>query len=567
MSDNADAEVDVVSAESSPGPNQRERISQLAGRGRLRAVSGTPSLQRGVVGVIVGLTLILWPNLALNVAVAVAGAGFLISSSLAAYRSVRQRDRSVLARSVLDAILGAGLVVISSISAGLITLALAVILAVRGLADLVTALRTGTPGPWYALRAFAQLSAAAAVAILGEGIVLIVLLAIGISWLVSGAVTIALSVGPGVGGLGHGPDDRSQPVAANDVIIAWFRAQDVGAAARKDIVDSLIFEGDDFTRRVARFAALMAFATGIAALGVQTDSTAVVIGAMLVAPLMTPIMATSLSLVMGSPTRAIRSLTLVATGVGIAIGLAFLIGRFAPGVVEIGVNTQIASRTAPTLLDLLIALAAGGAGGYAISRPDVSDSLPGVAIAVALVPPLAVVGITLSAGQYALAAGAFLLFLTNLVGIILASGVVFAATGVAPWSELAGNMAQLRRTSITVLVALLIISIPLALTGERILANATKQNAAASTTQIWLDERVTEDANTSTVAGSETGLPRLQIVQVNVDGRVVEVILIGDGRIDEPKDLADRLAVELGHPVSVELRIIPERRVNVDSGQ
>ncbi len=558
-----------------PAPigNALDRRAVARVRSRLVGLGSMSSVQRGVVGIVVGAFLILWPNVALNLAVGIAGVAVAVLGLISGYRAIRRRRPVAFGRSLVDVAVGVALVVVSSFSADLIALALGVGLVARGLLDEVMAYRLArskAPWIWLAFQGLAQIVTGIAVVLLGDGVVVLILLLVGATWLIGGLLTIAMLVAP----------DRGVPVGAEtselvgldgatDVdstsrhVVSWFQQQDVGTEARQDIVDKLIFEGEDFIRRVARYGALMAFATAIAALGIQTDSTAVVIGAMLVAPLMTPIMATSLSLVLGLPRRAARSLGLVAGGVAIAVGFSFLIARYAPGVVEIGANSQIASRTAPTLLDLLIALAAGFAGGYAVCRPDVSDSLPGVAIAVALVPPLAVVGITLAGGEFILASGAFLLFLTNLVGIIVASGLMFATTGVAPWVQLAQNADQLRRTSMTVLVSLVLISIPLAITGQRILADATNQEAASDATQEWLDELLGRSGDEPRVDGSLAGL---EVVQVNLDGDVVEVVLIGDQEVKNADALAERLSEALNTPISLELRIIPETRITIESG-
>ncbi len=559
--------------EPSPIKVASERRAVVRVQSRLAGFGSMSSIQRGVVGVVVGAFLILWPNVALSLAVAVVGAAVGVLGLVSGARAVRRRRPAALGRSLVDIAVGLALVVVSSVAADLIALALGIGLVVRGLVDAVVVFRlarSGDPWVWSALRAAAQVVTGLAVVVLGDGVVVLILLLIGATWLIGGLLTIAKLVSPdrevpvGAEALGAGQGGGVADVdSTSRHVVSWFQQQDVGPEARQDIVDKLIFEGEDFTRRVARYGALMTFATAIAALGIQTDSTAVVIGAMLVAPLMTPIMATSLSLVLGLPKRAARSLGLVAGGVAIAVGFSFLIARYAPSVVEIGANSQIASRTAPTLLDLLIALAAGFAGGYAVCRPDVSDSLPGVAIAVALVPPLAVVGITLAGGELVLASGAFLLFLTNLVGIIVASGLMFGTTGVAPWVQLAQNADQLRRTSLTVLVALVLISIPLAITGQRILADATNQEAASDATQDWLDEVLGRAEDEPRLGG---GLAALEVVQVNLDGDVVEVVLIGDQEVEDADSLAERLTETLGTPIALELRIIPETRISIEPG-
>jgi len=118
----------------------------------------------------------------------------------------------------------------------------------------------------------------------------------------------------------------------------------------------------------------------------KEDSTATVIGAMIIAPLMTPILATTTALMMGNGVRAWRSLMLVGAGVLGVIVVAAALGIVAVHVVAFDTNSQITARVSPRLLDLIIALAAGTAGAFATSRDDIADSLSGVAISIALVP-------------------------------------------------------------------------------------------------------------------------------------------------------------------------------------
>ena len=98
-------------------------------------------------------------------------------------------------------------------------------------------------------------------------------------------------------------------------------------------------------------------------------------------------------------------------------------------VIDIETNSQISGRISPRLLDLFAALASGAAGAFAMSRKDVADSLPGVAISISLVPPLCVVGVTLSTGEVSAAMGA--LFVTNFFSILLTGGGVLALLGLA----------------------------------------------------------------------------------------------------------------------------------------
>ena len=192
----------------------------------------------------------------------------------------------------------------------------------------------------------------------------------------------------------------------------------------------MFIEGPKTPRRLTNFFVLLLLATVIATFGVLSDSTATVIGAMIVAPLMGPIMATAAAIVMGSAQRALRGLALVAAGVASTILLSWLLALVMPDVaISLDYNSQITSRIAPGLIALVTALASGAAGAYIIMREEIADSMGGVAIAISLAPPLCVVGIGLSQGRWDAASGAMLLFLTNFLAILLAGGLVFLVSG------------------------------------------------------------------------------------------------------------------------------------------
>lgn len=169
-----------------------------------------------------------------------------------------------------------------------------------------------------------------------------------------------------------------------------------------------------------------ALATVVAAYGLLSNSTAVVIGAMIIAMLLGPIMGLALALVDGDVALLRKSLIAEAVGVGLVLFIGFLIGSIHH---TLPLTAEILSRTKPNLLDLAIAVAGGAAGAYATVSPRVSSSIVGVAISTALVPPLAACGILVAQGQFGLASGAFILFATNLVAIQCASSLVLFAFG------------------------------------------------------------------------------------------------------------------------------------------
>jgi uncharacterized hydrophobic protein (TIGR00271 family) len=162
-------------------------------------------------------------------------------------------------------------------------------------------------------------------------------------------------------------------------------------------------------------------ATIIACYGLFANSPAVVIGAMVVAMLLGPIEGLALALVEGNHVLLGRAALTEAVGVGIVYLAALIIGFVNK---DIPITNEIIARTAPNFFDLMIALAGGAAGAYALTLPSLGLSLVGVAIATALVPPLSSSAILLVRGEYALSGGAFLLFIGNVVAIEFASSIV-----------------------------------------------------------------------------------------------------------------------------------------------
>jgi len=172
------------------------------------------------------------------------------------------------------------------------------------------------------------------------------------------------------------------------------------------------------------FFVLIILSSGIAMYGLLQNSGAVIIGAMLVAPLMSPIVSMAMSIVRGDIKHLGQGAQSTAQGVLMAIFVGALLTFFSP--IRQPTN-EIMARVNPNLLDLGVAFLSGAAGGYAMSRKSIAAALPGVAIAAALVPPLAVVGYGFATADLNIAFGALLLFITNLIAIVLAAALVFLA--------------------------------------------------------------------------------------------------------------------------------------------
>lgn len=164
----------------------------------------------------------------------------------------------------------------------------------------------------------------------------------------------------------------------------------------------------------------------IATLGLLSNSAAVIIGAMIIAPLMLPIRGIAFGALEGNVDLFRKGLAAIILGTIISIALALFVGLL---VRLPAFGSEIISRSRPTLLDLGIAVAAGGISGFAKVQPKISESLAGTAIAVALMPPVCVIGLGLSQANSSLSIGATLLYLTNLLGITLSCMLTFLLTG------------------------------------------------------------------------------------------------------------------------------------------
>lgn len=174
---------------------------------------------------------------------------------------------------------------------------------------------------------------------------------------------------------------------------------------------------------------LMALSVLLATVGLFANSAPVIIGAMILAPLMAPIISLSMGVLRQEADLTLASSKTLVFGVLLALLGATLFSWLMP---LQSVNSEIAARLSPTLLDLAVAIISGIAGAYANAKSEVAKSLAGVAIAVALVPPLAVSGIGIGWWDWHVFSGAFLLFLTNLVGIVLAAAATFLVLGFSP---------------------------------------------------------------------------------------------------------------------------------------
>jgi uncharacterized hydrophobic protein (TIGR00271 family) len=298
------------------------------------------------------------------------------------------------------------------------------------------------------------------------------------------------------------------------------------------------------------FFVMIALSAAIATFGLLQNSPAVIIGAMLVAPLMAAIFGLSLSVVRGDVRLLRRAAGATLRGMLLAIAVGLLLTMILP---DSPLPNEVIGRAQPNLLDLGVALASGAAGAYALCRKEVSASLPGVAIAAALVPPLAVVGIGAARLQWDVSGGALLLFVTNLVAISAAGGLVFLWLGFRP---IPGQRARARVFQGGVLGTVLLlvaISVPLGALTVQSVRNAALQRA--------VEEALTQElaAMPGVEWNGEWKIDKLD------DGTLrIEVAIRSSRTIRHPEvvELQERLASDINQPMALILSVIPSTQLD-----
>jgi len=304
---------------------------------------------------------------------------------------------------------------------------------------------------------------------------------------------------------------------------------------------------------------MLIIASAIATFGLLQNSAPAIIGAMIIAPLMAPIIGLAYGIVIVEPKQVANALFTVVTGALAVVVFAYLstslIGLRVAG-------SEILSRTTPTLLDLGVAMAAGAAGAFAYTRKSIMNSIAGVAIAVALVPPLAVTGVGIALGSRAsadvglsltevglysggsdIATGAFVLFLTNLSGIVVVAGIVLV-------SQRYGRF----RTAILGLGCVTALSVslaePLGTSLHRLRVKSRTMRLMATLPALRPDLFDTNGRMDGLHVNYVDGLLHVKVDGVAARERVPDM----QERIDSFRDY---LAESLGEPVVLELEIIP----------
>ncbi len=302
---------------------------------------------------------------------------------------------------------------------------------------------------------------------------------------------------------------------------------------------------------------MLASSAVLATFGLLANSAAVIIGAMIVAPLMSPIISMSYGIVAGRMALTMRSLLTIFTGTLLTIGLAFVFTELVGWKIA---GSEIVARMRPSVLDLGVAVASGAAAAFAYTRPNVSSALAGIAIAVALVPPLCTVGIALAlehevsvdaglAQESFSATGPFLLFVTNIIGIVFAGSLVFY------WNYFRRRLSALLAMALT-LACLVIVVPPLGFSLDNLLIrNQIYRSLIVEGNILISEEYYVRVTNLSVRVGQDTVLVRVDLV--SPPGLFTPELI---------NTLGNRLSEEVKMPVRLEFGIIHETTLRSTQG-
>ena len=267
--------------------------------------------------------------------------------------------------------------------------------------------------------------------------------------------------------------------------------------------DDVLAEVDEDGLITARYLFMVVMSAGIAMLGLLLSSPAVVIGAMLISPLMSPIMSLGFSLCVLDIEQLKNSLKSILIGFLLAVSICYIIVMLSP---LNDPTDEIISRTRPNLFDLMVAVFSGFAGGYAVIKRK-GATIVGVAIATALMPPLAVIGYGLAVGNYAISEGAFFLFMTNLLAISL------CVTALAKWYGF-GGYGHSKHTwwqALMILSVFAMLSLPLGLSLKKI-ANESYVARVAKAEIVKIFAGIDSNISMFTLAFEKDKLPKVNAV-------------------------------------------------------
>jgi uncharacterized hydrophobic protein (TIGR00271 family) len=276
---------------------------------------------------------------------------------------------------------------------------------------------------------------------------------------------------------------------------------------------------------------ILSFANLIALCGLITNSAPVIIGAMLISPLMGPILSFGFAFITGEEMAWKRSVKKIAVSVFITVVIAAMATYLSP---LKDITSEIISRTRPNLYDLIIAFLSGIVGAVALcTKKNFLTIVPGVAIATAVIPPLSVTGFGIGVFNFRIAFGGFFLFFTNFVAIILATCIVFYMYGFRPSIITESDLSQLKRRATAFAAVLFLISIPLIYTLHKSISEVRLRNNIQNTLKKSLNRERRSSLSTFNYYQKKDGKLEVNAVVNTVNYMKEEEITAVEGRLNE----------------------------------
>jgi len=330
-------------------------------------------------------------------------------------------------------------------------------------------------------------------------------------------------------------DDRTRPWWLQN----WLRAiTEIGSVAPERRAE-VLREIDEGSQPTGVYYALLGLSELIAGFALIIDSAATLIGANVVAPLMTPIFGVALGLMRGDLRLLRRGLQAEFGGAVFGVALCFVLGLM-PFMGE--PSATLLSQTRPTLIDLFVAALAGFAGGLAMIDERISPALPGVAIATALNPPIAAIGLCLASGAYRGAWGAFILFFANFLAILAVAAVLFLIAGFVTRAEM-GSLGGLARRFAAAAIGLVLVTGLLTNYLIGLVRNLHTETAINAV----LDHELSDEPNTALVSVEfSRGRDGIDVLSTVSTPRVITP--------EKVKSIQGALSNRLGEPVRLFMR-------------
>lgn len=325
------------------------------------------------------------------------------------------------------------------------------------------------------------------------------------------------------------------------------RAEESTATNQKEDEKELQQKLVSYSALRSEFVIVLTLSTAIASFGLMADSSVAIVGAMLIAPLMKPILAYAFSIVTADWRLQLRAVLTLFAGTLITI---FVAGLAEQTFGIRGPTEQIMSRTHPSLIDLGVAIAAGIAASLATIRRNVADTLPGVAIAVALVPPLCVAGIGFSQGAWSVAWGATLLYAVNLVAIVFTAANIFVFEGYG----------RLRRASHGLMLMILVAACALSIPLTKALKQLRIDDRAQEIVEAYLHEQypINHVVHPDDLSQVDT------IVFPDHIFVFIEIKASAEGFTEQTgRELQHRLAVEMDKPVNLKVQLLLSKEMEI----